>query len=169
MNATHARPVHVASRDAKGTPEIALGAFHRIVARDPALGLAILRGLREWVTAWVVSDSWATARHFQPVECREGHPARCPWAGGCCYLGAIPRQHTTLCRWPGTSSSPALRRPRGIGKMPKEGKGARGTPRQTPPAPANQETNPRLTPTRTRTQPQGPKPTHRTHQPHPKP
>ena len=46
MNATHAKPVRLAWRDAEGTPEVPPGALHQIVSRDPPLGVAILRGLR---------------------------------------------------------------------------------------------------------------------------
>ena len=68
VNATHARPVRVASRDAEGSQEVPLGSLHRIVARDPPLGLAILRGLHDWETSRVVSGVWVTSRHFRPSE-----------------------------------------------------------------------------------------------------
>ena len=68
MNATHARPTRVAWRDAEGSHEVPLGALHRIVARDPPLGLALLRSLRHWETARVVSGVWVTSRHFWPGE-----------------------------------------------------------------------------------------------------
>ena len=45
VNATNARGIRVAWRDAEGSQEVPLGALHRIVARDPPLSLALLRGL----------------------------------------------------------------------------------------------------------------------------
>ena len=47
VNATNARPIRVAWRDAEGSQEVPLGALRRIVARDPPLGLALLRGLHD--------------------------------------------------------------------------------------------------------------------------
>ena len=66
VNATNARPIRVAWRDAEGSQEVPLGALHRIVARDPPLGLALLRGLHNWETARVVSGVWVSLRHFRP-------------------------------------------------------------------------------------------------------
>ena len=54
VNATHAMPIRVAWRDAEGSQEIPLGSLHRMVARDPPLGLALLRGLHDWETSRVV-------------------------------------------------------------------------------------------------------------------
>ena len=59
VNATHARPIQVAWRDAQGSQEVPLGSLHRIVARDPPLGIALLRGLHDWETSRVVSGVWA--------------------------------------------------------------------------------------------------------------
>ena len=67
-NATNARPIRVAWRDAQGSQEVPLGALHRIVARDPPLGLALLRGLHGWEIACVVSGVWVSSRHFRPTE-----------------------------------------------------------------------------------------------------
>ena len=68
MNATHARPIWVAWRDAEGSQEEPLRALHHILARDPPLRLALLRGLHEWETARVVSGVWVTWRHFRAGE-----------------------------------------------------------------------------------------------------
>ena len=48
----------MAWRDAEGSQEVPLGPLHRIVARDPPLGLTLLRGLHDWETARVVSSVW---------------------------------------------------------------------------------------------------------------
>ena len=68
VNATNARPIRVAWRDAEGSQEVPLGALHRIVARDPPLSLALLRGLHDQETSRVVSGVWVAPRHYQPGE-----------------------------------------------------------------------------------------------------
>ena len=68
VNATNARPIRVACRDAEGSQEVPLGSLHRIVARDPPLGLALLRGLHDWETSRVVSGIWVAPRRFRPAE-----------------------------------------------------------------------------------------------------
>ena len=45
-----------------------LGALHRIVARDPPLGLALLRGLHGLETSRVVTGVWVAPRHFWTGE-----------------------------------------------------------------------------------------------------
>ena len=45
-----------------------MGSLHRIVARDPPLGLALLRGLHDWETSRAVSGVWVASRHFRPAE-----------------------------------------------------------------------------------------------------
>ena len=44
------------------------GPSTNIVARDPPLGLALLRGVHDWETSRVVSGVWVTSRHFRPSE-----------------------------------------------------------------------------------------------------
>ena len=68
VNATNARPIRVAWRDAEGSRDVPLGSLHRIVARDPPLGLALLRGLHDWETSRVVSGVWVAPRHFRPAK-----------------------------------------------------------------------------------------------------
>ena len=68
VNATNARPIRVAWRDVEGSEEVPLGSLHRIVAGDPPLGLALLRGLHNWETSRVVSGVWVAPRHFRPAE-----------------------------------------------------------------------------------------------------
>ena len=68
VNATHATPIRVAWRDAQGSQEVPLGSLHRIVARNPPLGLALLHGLHDWETSRVVSGVWVTSHHFRPSE-----------------------------------------------------------------------------------------------------
>ena len=69
VNATNAKPIRVAWRDAKGSQEVPLGALYCIVARDPTLGVALLRGLHDWGAARVVSGIWVSSCHFRPREC----------------------------------------------------------------------------------------------------
>ena len=68
VKVTHARPIRVAWRDAEGSPEVPLWALHRIMARDPSVGLALLCGLHDWETPRVVSGVWVPSRHFRPEE-----------------------------------------------------------------------------------------------------
>ena len=68
VNVTNPTPIRMAWRDAEGSKEVPLGALHRIVARGPPLGLALLRGLHDSETAHVVSGVWVTSRHFRPGE-----------------------------------------------------------------------------------------------------
>ena len=68
VNATHAKPIRVAWRGAEGSQEVPLGALQRIVARNPPLGFALLRGLHDGKTARVVSGVLVPSRHFRPGE-----------------------------------------------------------------------------------------------------
>ena len=68
VNATNARPIRVAWRDNEGSLEVPLGFLYRIVARDPPLGRALLRGLHDWETSHVVSGVCVVPRHFRPAE-----------------------------------------------------------------------------------------------------
>ena len=77
-DACQAHPGGLARRG--GPQEVPLGAVHRIVARDPPLGLALLRGLHDWETADVVSGVWVTSRHFRPGEWARMHEVG--YAGG---------------------------------------------------------------------------------------
>ena len=55
-------------RYAEGSQAVPLGSLHRIVARDPPLGLALLPALHGWETSRVVSRVSVTLRHFRPSE-----------------------------------------------------------------------------------------------------
>ena len=68
VSATNSELIRVAWRDTEGSQEVPLGSLHRIVARDPPLGLALLRGLHDWETSRVVSGVWVAPRHFRPAE-----------------------------------------------------------------------------------------------------
>ena len=48
MNTTDARPVRASWRDRDAAHEVPLGHLHGLLAADPPLGWAILRGLRDW-------------------------------------------------------------------------------------------------------------------------
>ena len=58
----------MAWQDVEGSQEVTPGSLHRIVARDPPLGLAMLRRLHDSETSRVVSGVWATSHHFRPSE-----------------------------------------------------------------------------------------------------
>ena len=55
-------------REAEGSQEVPVGFLHRIVARDPPLGLALLRGLHDCETSRGMSSVWVMSRHFRPSE-----------------------------------------------------------------------------------------------------
>ena len=58
VNTTDTRPVRVSWRDCDAAHEVPLGHLHRFVTADPPLGLAILRGLRDWEQGRVCSGVW---------------------------------------------------------------------------------------------------------------
>ena len=60
--------MRVSSRDRGAAHEVPLGHLHRNVAADLSLGLAILRGLRDWEQGRVCSEVWVGARRYKARE-----------------------------------------------------------------------------------------------------
>ena len=65
VDATNARPVRVSWRDRDQAHEVPLGHLHRLLAADPPLRSAILRGLRDWERGRVYSEVWVGARRYK--------------------------------------------------------------------------------------------------------
>ena len=61
MNVTDARPACVSWRDRHAAHEVPLGHLQRLLAPDPPVGLAILRGLRDWEQWRVYAEVWVGA------------------------------------------------------------------------------------------------------------
>ena len=68
VNATDARPVRVSWRDCDQAHEVPLRHLHRLLAADAPLGLAILRGLRDWEQGRVCSEMWVGAGRYRAWE-----------------------------------------------------------------------------------------------------
>ena len=58
-----------------------LGGLHRLLAHDPALGLAVLRSLKEWEHGRQCAELWGPSRPYKPTS----------WAhlGGVGWLGCV--------------------------------------------------------------------------------
>ena len=52
------RPLRVVWREKDGERSVGLGGLHKVLAQDPALGLAVLRGLKEWEHGRQCSELW---------------------------------------------------------------------------------------------------------------
>ena len=68
INATDTWPVLVSWRDRDAAHEVPLRQLHRLVAADPPLGLAILRGLGDWEQGRVSSEVWVGAGRYRAGE-----------------------------------------------------------------------------------------------------
>ena len=62
---SHQRLVRVSWRDHDAAHEVPLEHRHRLVAADPPLGLAVLRGLRDWEQGRVYSKVWVGAGRYR--------------------------------------------------------------------------------------------------------
>ena len=67
INTQYAVPVHVTWQDMESSQEIPLGALHRIMAKDPSLGLSLLRGLQKWEPGRVAAGVWDTSKGYWPT------------------------------------------------------------------------------------------------------
>ena len=65
VNAADARPVRFSWQDRDQAHEVPLGHLHRLLAADPPLGLAILRGLRDWEQGRVYLEVWVGAGRYK--------------------------------------------------------------------------------------------------------
>ena len=45
-----------------------LGGLHKLLAHDPALGLAVLRGLKEWEHGRQCAELWGPSRPYKPIS-----------------------------------------------------------------------------------------------------
>ena len=66
VNAANTRPVRVSWHYRDQAHEVPLGHLH--LAADPPLGLAILRGLRDWKQGRVCSEVWVGAVRYKAGE-----------------------------------------------------------------------------------------------------
>ena len=48
--------------------QLPLGSLHRLLATDPAKGLAILRGLRDWEHGRVFLEVWVASKQYRAGE-----------------------------------------------------------------------------------------------------
>ena len=79
VRADDVRPIRILWSDRHGENSVGLGGVHKILARDPALGLALLRGLQDWEQGRVVSTAWGPARPYTPSTW--AHMAEVGWVG----------------------------------------------------------------------------------------
>ena len=68
INATDTRPVHVSCRDRDAAHEVPLRHLHHLVAANLPLGLAILRGLRDWEQGRVCWEVWVGTGRYRARE-----------------------------------------------------------------------------------------------------
>ena len=54
--------MRIAWRDRDQAQEVPLGSLHRLLATNPAKGLAIVRGLRNWEHGRVCSKVWVASK-----------------------------------------------------------------------------------------------------------
>ena len=64
----HARPVRVIWTHHDGKQVMNLDNLHKLLADDPALGLAVLRVLREWGQGRVCSEGWGPTRSYKHTQ-----------------------------------------------------------------------------------------------------
>ena len=79
VRADNVRHIRILWSDRDGENSVGLGGVHKILARDPALGLALLRGLQGWEQGRVVSTTWGPARPYRPSTW--AHMAEVGWVG----------------------------------------------------------------------------------------
>ena len=81
-------PIRVVRSDNNGKKSVGLGSLHKVLAQDPALGLAGLRGLKEWEHGRMCSKLWSPWRPYKPSQWV--HLAEVGWLG--CEDGRIWRE-----------------------------------------------------------------------------
>ena len=59
------RPVRVVWSDKNGERSVGLGGLNKLLAQDPALGLAVLRGLKEWEHGRQCLELWGPSRPYK--------------------------------------------------------------------------------------------------------
>ena len=81
------RPVRVVWSDKDGERSVGLGGLHKLLVHDPALGLAVLRGLKEWEHGSQCAELWGPLRPYKPPSWAQ--LGEVGWLG--CYDGALWR------------------------------------------------------------------------------
>ena len=61
-------PVRVVWSDTHGERSLGLGGLHKLLAHDPGLGLAMLRGLKEWEHGRLCGELWGPSRPYKPTS-----------------------------------------------------------------------------------------------------
>ena len=59
------RPIRVVWSDKDGERSLGLEALHKLLAQDPGLGLAVLRGVKEWEHGCQCSELWGPSRPYK--------------------------------------------------------------------------------------------------------
>ena len=75
----HVRPVRVVWSDKDGERSVGLGGLHKLLAQDPTLGLAVLRGLKEWEHGRQCSELWGPSKPYKPTQW--AHLGEVGWLG----------------------------------------------------------------------------------------
>ena len=73
------RPIRVVWSDKDGERSVGLGGLHKLLAQDATLGLAVLRGLKEWEHSRMCSELWGPSRPYKPSQW--AHLAEVGWLG----------------------------------------------------------------------------------------
>ena len=81
------RPVPVLWSDKHAERSVGLGGLHKLLAHDPALGLAVLRGLKEWEHGCQCAELWGSSRPYNPTSW--AHLGEVGWLG--CEDGVLWR------------------------------------------------------------------------------
>ena len=77
MCGDHVRPIRVVWSDKDRERSMGLGGLHKLLAQDPAFGLAVLYALKEWEHGRVCSKLWGPSRPYTPS--RWAHLAEVGW------------------------------------------------------------------------------------------
>ena len=80
-------PVRVIWSDKDGEWSVGLGGLHKVFAHDPVLGLAVLRGLKEWEHGRHCAELWGQSRPYKTTSW--AHLGEVGWLG--CEDGALWR------------------------------------------------------------------------------
>ena len=65
MNARDAQPARISRHERDQAQELPAGSLHLLLAADPALWLAILRGSRDWKQGRVCSQVWVASKQYK--------------------------------------------------------------------------------------------------------
>ena len=79
MCGDNVHPVRVVSRDKDAERRVGSGKLRKLLAQDPALGLAVLRSLKEWQHGRRCSKLWGPSRPYKPTSW--AHLGEVAWMG----------------------------------------------------------------------------------------